>query len=111
MLTIKTNSAIIQKMEPRYAELRRRLDSILFKLFDVEISNPKVKRDLRTMCINAEIALTAANKEYVNCSRRKKIGQKYLELLDQAQEVIDLLDQYLTLACLQSPVDTKSNWC
>ena len=58
------------------------------------------KRDLIKMVRAIDNKMTEVDQELVECRRRHKETPRYQELLQQARELIDNLEKYITFAAL-----------
>ena len=81
------------------------MDSILERIdyAEKQISTIKSKvayRDLRKMLANVDRVVTEISKESVECRRTKKETLKFTELKNQANTLLDNLDQHITFAAL-----------
>lgn len=81
------------------------MDSILERINHAEkqISTVKSKiayRDLRKMLHHIDTFVGQISKEQVECRRLKKDTAKYLELVAEANKLLDVLEQHITFAAL-----------
>ena len=66
------------------------------------LKNKVVYRDLVKMLKTVTTALTQADIESVECRRLKKITPKFTDLRQKAEDLLDNLEQHVTLAILMS---------
>lgn len=88
-------------MDSDYQELQQRHNEIW--LLIRALSAGRVRLDATKMHKNVEAILSLMGQELVNCKRKRSVSQKYLSLKQQAVEMMDHLEQYMTLGALISP--------
>ena len=66
------------------------------------IKNKLAYRDLRKMLSNIDRVITEMSKESVECRRIKKDTNKFTELKQKANDLLDVLEQHITFAALIS---------
>ena len=79
-------------------ELYDRLDRAVEQVNAVK--NKVAKRDLIKMIRAIDAAMTLADQELVECRRMRKETSKYQELIQNATELINNLEKYITFAAL-----------
>jgi len=79
-------------------ELYNRLDRAVEQVNAVK--SKVAKRDLIKMIRAIDTALTQADKELVECRRMHKETSRYRELIQNATELINNLEKYITFAAL-----------
>jgi len=97
----------VELTENPKAGIITRMDEILEKLDQIERQIPQVKnkvarRDLMKMLRTIDTAIVAADQESVECRRLHKETHRYKELVQQARELVNNLEQHLTFAVLMS---------
>ena len=79
-------------------ELYNRLDLAVTQVNSVK--SKVAKRDLIKMIRAIDAAMTLVDQELVECRRMHKETSKYQELIQNATELIDNLEKYITFAAL-----------
>jgi hypothetical protein len=79
-------------------ELFRRLDSAEQAI--ALVKNKVARRDLLKMVKTIDQAVTAADRESVECRRMHKETPKYRELVNQIADLLTNLEQHITFANL-----------
>jgi hypothetical protein len=93
-LTCKVKPSIITNMD----ELLDRLDRIERAI--PTIKNKIARRDLLKMLKNIDVAINAVSRESVECRRLHRETLHHKELVKQADQLINNLEQHLTFAAL-----------
>lgn len=81
------------------------MDQLLDRLDKIERAIPTIKnkvarRDLMKMLKNIDTAINAVSRESVECRRLHRETGHYKELVKNAENLIDNLEQHLTFAAL-----------
>ena len=81
------------------------MDDILDRVNHAEkqisaVKNKVAYRDLRKMLTGVDKVITAISQESVECRRVKKDTSKFIELKEQANQLLDSLEQHITFAAL-----------
>jgi hypothetical protein len=81
------------------------MDALLERVTQIEqkipqIRNKVARKDLVKMLRNVDTALNAVSRESVECRRLHRETLHYQELYQQAQKLIENLEQHLTFAAL-----------
>ena len=81
------------------------MDTILDRINQAEKSISTVKskvayRDLRKMLAGVDKVITQMSQESVECRRLKRTTPKYQDLLTEATQLLDNLEQHITFASL-----------
>jgi len=81
------------------------MDDILDRVNQAELKISTIKskvayRDLRKMLAGVDKIMTEISKESVECRRNKKDSPKYKDLINQANLLLDNLEQHITFAAL-----------
>ena len=81
------------------------MDELFERLNQIESKIPKVKnktarKDLLKMVKTVDAAISAADKESVECRRLHRETLRYKELVKQVEELISNLEKHLTFAVL-----------
>ena len=81
------------------------MDQLLDRLDKIERAIPTIKnkvarRDLMKMLKNIDAAINAVSRESVECRRLHRETGHYKELVKNAENLIDNLEQHLTFAAL-----------
>ena len=92
------NSPVLLYNTPMNAELNQRLDDLIQKI--TQIDRYEVKRDLKKMLECVRAAQTELSREVVECNRFKHTTVRYRELEAKYVEMLDNLEQWLTMALL-----------
>ena len=66
----------------------------------LKIKNKQVRRDLSKMLATIDSAFTEVDRELVICRRRQRTTIKFTELTQQVSDLLDNLEQHITLALL-----------
>ena len=88
-------------MDSEYVDLLIRCDEIWQLIRNLQPGRARL--DATKMHKNVESNLSLMGKELVECKRRQSISQKYLTLKQQTVEMLDHIEQYITLGILISP--------
>ena len=79
-------------------ELFQRLDSAEKHI--AQVKNKVARRDLLKMVKAIDIAIVAADMESVECRRLKRETSRYKELVQKVNDLLNNLEQHITLANL-----------
>lgn len=66
----------------------------------LKVKNKQVRRDLSKMLATIDSALTEVDKELVVCRRIQRTTIKFAELTQKVTDLLDNLEQHITLALL-----------
>jgi hypothetical protein len=81
-------------------QLYQRLDQAEQKI--ATIKNKVARKDLLKMVRTVDVAMVAADMESVECRRLHRETARYKELVQNAEDLINNLEQHLTFAALLS---------
>ena len=93
-LTRKAKPAIITVMDELYDRIDRAIPQIN------DLKSKVAKRDLIKMVRGIDRKMTELDQELVECRRKHKETPRFQELKQQAVELVDNLEKYITFAAL-----------
>ena len=93
-LTRNPKHRIITVMDELYDRIDRAIPQIN------ALQNKVAKRDLIKMVRGVDAKMTELDQELVECRRMHRETPRYRELREQASELIDNLEKYITFAAL-----------
>lgn len=64
------------------------------------LKDPKHRKDMQRLVKSCEVMRTELSCEAVNCRRLRVTTPKFIEIKEKYEETLDLIEQYLTFACL-----------
>ncbi len=79
-------------------ELQTRLSKITIQI--PQVKNRQARRELTMMLRSANAAMRNIDKELVECRRLHRLTSKYQDLVQEADKVLNFVEQHLVFAVL-----------